>query len=507
MKILVSIMVAVLVISGVLLAEEKRFGLNQINFNCIAIHPKVAGLIFAGSQRNLYRSVDGGKNWKAVLGTKKSVNFILVSNSGVLYAATANGLYQSLDEGASWRLIYRGRDRRKNVLSLAENETQIFLGTEEGLLTSYDKEKTWEIPASGISRLRVSGVAVEGKTVFLVSDEGVFRSQDRGKTFSKVLATSREKENGLLEEDNGQDQEERFDTAKIICVAIDKNNPENIYLGTDSGVLKSQDSGNHWRAMTSAGLLTRRINDILLLEDKLYAATDSGVYVYLKKQDRWQQVHQDDHVFGISQLAYDNFSRTLWMAGEKGIFNINLQEQTNNQRPNYRELFADEPDIRRVQESAIRYAETEPEKITNWRKQAAKRAWLPQLMIGANRDTADLWHWETGSTTKVKDDVLVKGRDSIEYDVSLSWDLGNLIWNDDQTNIDVRSRLTVQLRNDILDEVNRAYFERRRLQLELLNANIDGKKRLDKELRIEELTATLDGLTGGGFSQMLAKKE
>jgi hypothetical protein len=52
-------------------------------------------------------------------------------------------------------------------------------------------------------------------------------------------------------------------------------------------------------------------------------------------------------------------------------------------------------------------------------------------------------HWETGSTTKNDDDVLRKGRDSLDWNVSLSWDLGELIWNGDQTSIDVRSKLMV----------------------------------------------------------------
>jgi len=55
-----------------------------------------------------------------------------------------------------------------------------------------------------------------------------------------------------------------------------------------------------------------------------------------------------------------------------------------------------------------------------------------------------------------------------DWDVSVTWDLGELIYNGDQTLIDVRSKLMVQLRNDILSEVTSLYFERRKLQIELL---------------------------------------
>jgi hypothetical protein len=62
----------------------------------------------------------------------------------------------------------------------------------------------------------------------------------------------------------------------------------------------------------------------------------------------------------------------------------------------------------------------------------------------------------------------------------------------------------VQLRDDILDEVTKLYFERIRVKMELGNLPIeDRKKRYDKELRLQELTASLDALTGGYFTQQI----
>lgn len=69
---------------------------------------------------------------------------------------------------------------------------------------------------------------------------------------------------------------------------------------------------------------------------------------------------------------------------------------------------------------------------------------------------------------------------------------------------DVRYKLIMQLRDDILDEVTRLYFERGRLQVELLlTPPEDLKTKLGKELRLQELTADKDGLTGGYLSRRL----
>ena len=81
-----------------------------------------------------------------------------------------------------------------------------------------------------------------------------------------------------------------------------------------------------------------------------------------------------------------------------------------------------------------------------------------------------------------------------------------MIWSADQTSIDVRSRLTTQLRNDILDDLRRAYYERKRLQFDMLTSpSKDAKLRFEKEFRIRELTQALDDLTGNYFSSHLRR--
>lgn len=175
--------------------------------------------------------------------------------------------------------------------------------------------------------------------------------------------------------------------------------------------------------------------------------------------------------------------------------------------PVYSEECANEPSIQELQREAIQYAEVSPDKISDWRSRAARKAWLPNVSVGVDRNTTDLWHWEGGSTTKVDDDILRKGNDTIDWDVSLTWDLGDLIYNDDQTSIDSRSKLTVQLRNDILEELNSAYFERKRLNGQLNTITEKSSAAYaEKALKIEELTAKIDGLTGGYLSLKTDKR-
>lgn len=165
----------------------------------------------------------------------------------------------------------------------------------------------------------------------------------------------------------------------------------------------------------------------------------------------------------------------------------------------------DEPSIQELHRAAIRYAEVSPDKIRNWRAQAAIKALLPEVSVGYDKDidrTIEAYNYG-GKTT------YTTGPDDTSYgwDLSVKWDLGDLVYNDDQTSIDSRSKLMVQLRNDVLEQLNTAYFERKKLQKQLDKIpDKTSEAYLEREVRIEELTAQIDGLTGGYFSRRMGKE-
>ena len=57
-----------------------------------------------------------------------------------------------------------------------------------------------------------------------------------------------------------------------------------------------------------------------------------------------------------------------------------------------------------------------------------------------------------------------------------------------------------------MEALNTAYFERKKLQRQLSRVtDKDNPAYTEREIRIEELTATIDGLTGGYLSRKLEK--
>ena len=68
------------------------------------------------------------------------------------------------------------------------------------------------------------------------------------------------------------------------------------------------------------------------------------------------------------------------------------------------------------------------------------------------------------------------------------------------------SQDVVKLRDTVLTQVTGLYFDRRRLQVDmLLDPPKDVRAQVDQQLRLMELTAELDGYTGGQFSAEVAR--
>jgi len=467
--------------------------------------------IFAGVPGGVIKSDDRGESWRRTLSIssrKNKINSLVfsIADRNHVYAAADNGLYRSRDCGIRWERIYKGRSSgEERCLCVLKTSKVILTGTDSGLFFSRDDGRSWSRQKGELYSSPVFSIDASPKQegiIYLAAGCGVFRSLDSGEKWERVYVTySRESD------DDPADEEQEVDDIplRVHFVKVDAHNPEHAYFSCTRGVYESLDKGETWNALPEYGLLERDVKMLSQPEGYGIAAVSrAGVFIF--RQQRWEELSFNLDAGPLTCLACDE-KGWIYAGGEKGIFRSQAQPAgIFNAAIQAGDYLADEPDIRSLQSSAIEYAEVSPEKISRWRAQASRKAFLPKFSIGLERNSTDLWHWETGSSAvgQSGDDLLRKGNENIDWDVSLSWDLGELIWNSDQTGIDSRSKLMVELRNDILDEVNKLYFERLRVKLELDNLPIENKgKKVEKQLKLAELTASLDSLTGGYYSEQL----
>ncbi len=166
------------------------------------------------------------------------------------------------------------------------------------------------------------------------------------------------------------------------------------------------------------------------------------------------------------------------------------------------DAFATEPAIGQVQTWAVVRAGAEPERAGELVRAARARGALPLIRLrGRYKDNAGT-KWDELNLMDSRD------RDS-EYslDLWLEWDLSELASSPDALRAVREGRALAELRQGVVNQVTIAYFDRRRLLVEEHLAPVGEPiaQSVLRRLRIQELTATLDGLTGGRWTEALAE--
>jgi hypothetical protein len=157
-----------------------------------------------------------------------------------------------------------------------------------------------------------------------------------------------------------------------------------------------------------------------------------------------------------------------------------------------------EPTVKEVQKAALRQQGMDRETIESYRTRASVKALAPELGVEFDRDTLDSdidrFDFSVFPDRRIGLERIDGQVDNIT--VSGRWNLPNLIYNPE-----VLETVSVeQHREELLKEVTRNFYLRRRLKIGfLLNPPTDPKQRMALRLRIKEITSTLNGLTDGIF--------
>ncbi|HTP10668.1 MAG TPA: hypothetical protein VMP08_20585 [Anaerolineae bacterium] len=164
----------------------------------------VSDTLFAAIYQNgpaglgIWRSFDNGQTWQsASLGlTDLALTQLAVSpdfaHDGILYALSPRGVFRSTDRGTTWLpLADRYAPLLKDLtvtfhaIALSPNFAQdntVLIGHSSGLWRSTDRGETWTKVEGGPAANRLA-VAPTGSTVLAINHEGVHRSDDGGLTW------------------------------------------------------------------------------------------------------------------------------------------------------------------------------------------------------------------------------------------------------------------------------------------------------------------------------------
>lgn len=477
------------------------------------------GEFYLATKNEVYKAKDTTGKWESIFFLPSGANEIncIGGASKNIFIGTKRGLFRSQDYGKGWKNVFKTIIPEKNNILAIEisrhNSRKVVIGTRAGIFMSDDSGTKWQDITDNLKNRIVKCIALNKDYIYAGCDGGLYVRKDEGIGWERLFVKSiTEKANTEEPQDTLEAEEGEGDIA-INCIAI---KDKRIYIGSSKEILYSDDKGKDWLTFSQEGL-AGIINYILPSSDsdKIYCATTKGVFEFAADKSKWLELYKGmDKVLSVNKIMLDSENQSsMWALTDSGVYRLEGGKYLANQYidiekslRNLKVVFDSEPTLQELQRVAIKYAEVSPEKIRKWRQEARMRALLPKVSFGVDTSKSTTSEIYTSATR----DYVIVGPDDVsnDLDLSVSWELGDLIWSDDQTNIDVRSRLMVQLRNDILDDLRRAYYERKRIQFELMTEPPkDLKARFEKEMRLQELTSAIDDLTGNYLSAKIKKAD
>jgi photosystem II stability/assembly factor-like uncharacterized protein len=242
----------------------QRIAVNQGMYQnpmvrALANHPMKPEVVFAGTERGLFKSEDAGQDWRHIDSplSDYSVWAIAIdpSDPDVVFAGTGTptpvAMFRSSDAGYSWERRTMevveecpiGNPQMTGIAIDPIDPNNIWVGIEvDGLRHSSDGGDTWTKVGSDIPNLDVHNVAVSAgppKTVVVVVNNDVYTSVDDGSTWKRL---------GI---------KELFPYTYPRGIMVHPGDPSTIFLtigdttpGRIGTVMRSKDTGQTWEDLS-----------------------------------------------------------------------------------------------------------------------------------------------------------------------------------------------------------------------------------------------------------------
>ena len=301
---------------------------NVQSIGALAIDPSHPSIVWAGTGESwvrnsvsigdgIYRSTDGGEHWTnmglknsehiaKILIDPKDGNTVYACAVGALWSdSEERGVYKTTDGGKSWRKVLGGRNPSSGCAMLATNVSQTNViyaamwdfrrqawtfrsgGVGSGLFKSSDQGEHWTeiapdnakgMPEKPYGRIAIAVAPSKPETVYVMIESkksALFRSDDGGRNWAKLDASQYMVWRpfyfaNLIVDPKNENKVFKVDLSLLLStnggksfspmngghgdfhdVWIDPSNSSVIFTGDDGGLWRSLDGGNAWEHMAN----------------------------------------------------------------------------------------------------------------------------------------------------------------------------------------------------------------------------------------------------------------
>jgi photosystem II stability/assembly factor-like uncharacterized protein len=267
-----------------------HMGWKKSRHNGISFNPNDPSIIFMACGNGVFRTLDGGQNWKIVTSWNiTEIQDVTVDSQtpSTIHIATAYGLFRSTDNGDTWQDRNDGIPEMKRYSQTIHADYSkgghVIAGGESGIFRTTNGGDTWgfvgpSIPIRDVQQSRSNPEFWMAGT----EDNGVYFSRDGGETWTQAGGS--------------------ITNETIYTVAADPNNPDRIVAaGYQTGVYVTTDGGASWTKHTN-GLPNLNFHGIIIDMDGsgriwagsvgngvFYSDNDGNTWVYagLKGSEIW----------------------------------------------------------------------------------------------------------------------------------------------------------------------------------------------------------------------------
>ena len=312
----------------------------------IVQHPTIPGTVYAGTTEGFWLTTNGGKSWALTTQRNLEINsiavhpdepnrvFIATNNYGVMVSNDGGKNFTPTNDNFTSRFAYSVRPdvSQPNRLYATTQNTSSSGGF---FFTSMDAGKSWT-QAKGLDINRVSPFAVlqdrvDPNRMFLGSNIGIFRSLDRGlswtlmtppkpkpvraaakprgKVVAKAKAAVKPKPEEIKPPVEAVAKTVPAFTEKVKVLVFTEDEKNGIFAGTDNGLYRTYDIDKGWERLPFGGGLNENVFAVHaspLVPGTIWVGTaTSGVIVSNDDGKTWSKADGFPEGIPVSSITSD----------------------------------------------------------------------------------------------------------------------------------------------------------------------------------------------------------